>query len=396
MSYRYAGFAAIAMFAPLLAGAQLSVDSITASPSSSVTVAISLSSQTSQISGLQFDLVYDGTAMSVNAVAASTVRGSAKNIYYADVSSTTHRIILAGLNQNLLTDGPLFSLFVNVGSTVTSASYPITVTNVQGTDAAGTPILISDASGLVTIAPQTGTSPLQSTGILNAGSLLSGPVAPGELIALVGSGLGPATAQGLQVVNGNTVGTTLGATQVTFDGAPAPLIYAGLNQVNAIVPYEVSGKTSTQVAVIQSGQPLQSLPLPVTDLSPGIFTQNSSGTGQAAALNQDQTLNTPLNAAALGSVISVYLTGTGQANPTQVTGRINAPTDVGAILQKVTATIGGVAADVIYAGPAPALVAGATQVNLRIPASATPSLASPLVIQVGNAFTQNDVVISIQ
>jgi uncharacterized protein (TIGR03437 family) len=55
---------------------------------------------------------------------------------------------------------------------------------------------------------------------------------------------------------------------------------------------------------------------------PGIFTLNGSGSGQAAVLNQDGSINSPRNPADPGSVVSLFLTGTGQTSPPSVEGEI--------------------------------------------------------------------------
>jgi len=50
-------------------------------------------------------------------------------------------------------------------------------------------------------------------------------------------------------------------------------------------------------------------------VSPGLFTLNQSGTGQAAVVNQDGTINGPNNPAPAGSTIVLYGTGQGQVSP---------------------------------------------------------------------------------
>ena len=402
MNLRYPMHSRNAFFIPFLllalsaAGAQLAIDAANVSPGGAGIVNVSLATLGDHVSGLQFDMGYDGSVLSINAVSGSSTRSAKKNVYYADLSSTSHRVILTGLNETLFGDGPVFTLFVNVGAGVPAGTYPVTFTNVLGTDSTGVPISLPDTSGVVTVAGKVGdVSAILSNGILNAGSLLPGAVSPGELIALLGSSIGPVTPAFLQVVNGNSVSTTLGSTQVKFDGTPAPLIYAGLNQVNAIVPYEIAGNATTQLTIVQNGQATNPITMSITGASPSIFTQNASGTGAAAALNENLTLNTPQNPAPAGTVIVLYLTGTGQADPAQVTGRINGPSDIGNNLLKVTATVAGSSADVLYSGPAPSLVAGATQVNLRVPATVTPSPVVPISIQVGVVSTQDDVVISV-
>src|SRR6185503_4340953 len=82
--------------------------------------------------------------------------------------------------------------------------------------------------------------------ITNAASFLAGPVVPGEIITIFGSGLGPVPGVPLtseQIVDGQ-LPTKLGGVQVLIGGTPAPLLYAGATQISAIVPYEISAPTS--------------------------------------------------------------------------------------------------------------------------------------------------------
>ena len=61
----------------------------------------------------------------------------------------------------------------------------------------------------------------------------------------------------------------------------------------------------------------------------------------------------------------------------------------------VVARISGMEAEVLYAGAAPGLVAGAMQVNLKIPANA-PSGALPVFLTVGTATSQTGVTIAVE
>jgi uncharacterized protein (TIGR03437 family) len=66
---------------------------------------------------------------------------------------------------------------------------------------------------------------------------------------------------------------------------------------------------------------------------------------------------------------------------------------------RVTATIGGISAEVAYAGSAPGLVSGVMQVNLVIPPNAPTGGAIPVIIAVGTALTQtgaNIVTVAVQ
>ena len=208
-------------------------------------------------------------------------------------------------------------------------------------------------------------TPLVSTGgVTNAGSYASDGVSPGEIVTIFGYNFGSTTTFG-QVTNGQ-LPTAIGSASVLFDGVAAPLVYAGSNAISAIVPYDVAGKSSTSMVVRAFNSASAPLQLTVLDTVPALFTANSSGAGQAAALNQDGTINSPSNPAHPGDVIVLYGTGEGLVTPRPSNGALvasPAPAPVAAI----TATIGGVSAPVLYAGGAPGEPAGVIQINLRIP-----------------------------
>ena len=123
--------------------------------------------------------------------------------------------------------------------------------------------------------------------------------------------------------------------------------------------------------------------LPVAPTAPGIFTANSTGSGQAAALNQDGTLNSASNPAQVGSVITLYATGEGQTSPGGVDGKLATGSTLPMPVQTVNVTIGGLPAVVNYAGAAPTLVAGLMQINVQIPSGFAAASAIPVVVQVG-------------
>lgn len=232
--------------------------------------------------------------------------------------------------------------------------------------------------------------------VVNGASFQSGQIAPGELITIFGSALGPTSPVGLQLApGGQSVTTSLGGTQVLFDGVPAPLTYASATQVNAIVPFELSNNVvSTQLQVSVQGV----LSSPVTEFlassSPAIFAA-SGGSGQGAVLNQDNSPNSASNPAAMGSVLQVFITGAGQTNPAGVDGLLAGSTPA-LPLGMVTATIGGVPATVQYAGSSNGLVEGVSQVNVQIPQGAPSGGAVPIIVQVGAYASPSGVTVAIQ
>jgi uncharacterized protein (TIGR03437 family) len=201
-------------------------------------------------------------------------------------------------------------------------------------------------------------------GIVNAANYQGTGIAPGEIVTIFGTALGPPTPAALTIGSDGKVSNNAGAVRVLFDGVAAPVVNALATQVSVVVPYEVAGKSTTGVQVEFEG--IQSAPIStaVTDAAPGIFTANASGTGQAAAVNQDGSLNNAGTPAAAGSAIAFYLTGAGQINPGGTDGEITGA-NPGLTVLPVTAEVGGLKADVLYAGAAPGLVSGVVQVNVR-------------------------------
>jgi uncharacterized protein (TIGR03437 family) len=113
--------------------------------------------------------------------------------------------------------------------------------------------------------------------------------------------------------------------------------------------------------------------------APGLFTVDGTGTGRAAAINQDGTINSASNPAPLGSVISLYATGGGQTSSAGVDGQVSTsplarqslPVQVYVGQQMVLST-----AQLQYAGPAPGEIAGLMQINVPLPLGLKPGSAA--------------------
>ena len=83
--------------------------------------------------------------------------------------------------------------------------------------------------------------------IVNAASYVGGGVAPGEIVTIFGSGIGPSQSASLQLAQNGRVATTLSATRILFNGVPAPLLYVSDKQSSAIVPYAIADRASVDV-----------------------------------------------------------------------------------------------------------------------------------------------------
>lgn len=229
--------------------------------------------------------------------------------------------------------------------------------------------------------------------VVNSASYAGKGVSPGELVTIFGADLGPDSLVGASTDWSGRVAYQTGGTKVTFDDIPAPMIYASRGQVSAVVPYAVDGKTTTRVRVYAGRNWSPPVDIPVVSALPGIFT-GGGGSGQAAALNGDNSFNSAANPAERGSVVVLYATGEGQTLPGGVDG-LPATQVLPKPQQLVTVTVAGKSANVLYAAAAPGLVAGVLQLNVVVPDDA-PLGDVPIIVTVGGAVSQPGVTIAVR
>ena len=241
-----------------------------------------------------------------------------------------------------------------------------------------------------TLAVSGGSSLVSISAIVNSASFAGGAIAPGELVSITGAMLGPSG--GLPFAT-NPIATKLGGTQVSFGAWQAPILYSSATQINAVVPWNVAGQSQVTV-VVQSAAGSTSLNVAVASAAPGVFTQNSTGSGPALALNQDDSVNGPNNPAAPGSYVSLYFTGGGVTDPPGLLGSVSDMV-VSSLAVTSTATVGGVPATVTFAGSAPGFVGGVNQMNILL-SSNTPSGTQPLVITVAGQSSPATATITVQ
>jgi uncharacterized protein (TIGR03437 family) len=297
-------------------------------------------------------------------------------------------------------DGSPLTLTVSVAPAVFTTTGTFTGT-ITITPLAQSPITVN-----VTVTV-TGVPVPQPSSISNSASGVFGVIAPGELITIKGTNLGPTTGVSFSPV-GNTVNSTLSGVQVLFDNIPGTPTYVSATQINVVVPYEIAGRTTTNIMVSNQNQLSAGISQSLAGQAPGIYTFSATGAGQAAVLNQNGTYNGPsaglvingqtigTTPAAAGQVIAVYMTGGGQTSPTSTTGTV---TPVGATLYKipgtVTATINGVPASVQFSGDAPGLVTGVIQVNILVPTGVSGS-GLPLAITINGSTSVVGPTIAVQ
>ena len=236
---------------------------------------------------------------------------------------------------------------------------------------------------------------IHSTGVVNGASYLGGGVAPGEIVTLFGNDIGPETLIPFASSADGRIGSSLAGVRVLFDGVAAPLLYVSRTQIGAIVPYAVSGQSSTRVQVEYAGVRSFPVELPVVAANPAIFSLEMSGRGPGAILNEDGSVNSAANPAEKGSVVSIYATGEGQTDPWGVDGRVAGDRPPKPLLP-VSITIGGVPAEIQYAGGAPTLVAGVFQINAVVPSNVPSGRSIPVVLTIGEASSQEGITMAIR
>lgn len=321
-----------------------------------------------------------------------TIGGTVSPAQSISVTSSTSTVLLWTVTSSV----PWLTVSPASGSTPGAISVSLTTTGLMAGSSTGVVTVASSGvtSQLVnvslTVSPAAPVGPqISAGGVFNAATLQTGGIAPNEFITLKGTGLGLSTG----VSSG--MSTQLGGSSVYIGGTAAYLNYAQDGQINVLVPFNVSGLSTTTIQVQYNGVTGNSVTVPVVASSPGVFTQ-SYGPGQAWVANQDQSFNSASNPAARGTYIAFWLTGQGLLNATIADGTQPTGPPFPTPLLPVSVTLGGVtvpAANLAFDG---LVYSGEVQINLLIPDNAPTGSAIPLVVTIGGASSRSDATLAIQ
>ena len=210
-------------------------------------------------------------------------------------------------------------------------------------------------------------------GITNAASFEAKPISPGLLVAIFGSDM----------------------KRVLFDGVEAPILYLGPEQAVVAVPYAVAGKATVTVQAENDGVRSEGFSMAVASAAPALFTVSSTGVGQIAMLNQSGELNGSNAPATRGLIVTCFATGEGQTTPGGVDGKINSGVLPSPLLP-VSVQVGGVNAEVLYAGAAPGMIAGVMQLNFRVPRGVVVSNETSVILRVGTFASSGKVTMAVR
>ena len=118
-------------------------DPLVASPGNSVRMSVDYKAQGAQVSGLQFDLLYDPSVLSITtATAGSGAIDASKTLGDNLISPGDLRFIISGVNKNVLGDGSVADLTVQVSNSAPAGPYSLFLRNIVASDPNGLPVTI--------------------------------------------------------------------------------------------------------------------------------------------------------------------------------------------------------------------------------------------------------------
>jgi uncharacterized protein (TIGR03437 family) len=272
----------------------------------------------------------------------------------------------------------------------------------------GTNLFVADNIDRRILVFTAGDAALGRNSVVNSASLIAGPVAPGTLITINGSGLadGPASAPDDGVAR---LPAKLGGVEVVFDGVALPLLSVSSSQLHAQLPYDTGNASGGSLYVRTehsdgSVSVTSATALKLTAASPGLFAfggleprsglmVHASGSGERAGT--PVTTETPAKA---GELLIAWATGLGAISDTgsdksPVMGVPYAGADA-QVLTRVGAVAGGRTAQVISA-TLPKDAIGVYEVRIILPTDLPTDGKTPLVIT-QDGVVSNTVTIPVQ
>ena len=220
---------------------------------------------------------------------------------------------------------------------------------------------------VVTLAGAGTFTSMSAASFVNGGPLAANAISSGFGLGLA-TGTASAASLPLPTVLANTSVTVTDSAGV---GRPAPLFYVSPSQINYLVPDGTA--TGPATVTVKDGTTVTSSgALTVNSVSPALFTANFDGKGAPAAeavsvapdltfsfqavaqcgMTQGSCVTSPIDLGPSGTLVALCLYGTGIRGLSSPAG--------------VTVSIGGLASQVLYAGPQYQYV-GLDQVNVIVP-----------------------------
>lgn len=204
------------------------------------------------------------------------------------------------------------------------------------------------------------------------------PLTVGQHATLFGAGLGPLEGVGATLDENGEVSRSLAGVRVLADEVEAPLFFVRDDQINFQMPFELLGRATVRIRVVNNGEEGLAAEAALAAAAPALFATGADPS-QAIAVHADGSLNSAANPAGAGDSLVFYATGGGQTAPPGRTG-MPAGQPFPAPLADIEVWIGAEQAQLDYAGAAPGFV-GLMQINARMTAA---SGRSRVVLRAGD------------
>jgi uncharacterized protein (TIGR03437 family) len=165
--------------------------------------------------------------------------------------------------------------------------------------------------------------------------------------------------------------------RVLLNGVQAELVGTQDNEIGVVAPYDLLPGAKVTLEIEHQGRRSKPVTLSVVTADPAIFGTNQYGKGIAQARNEDGTTHGSEHPAARGSVVTLYTTGVGLSGMPVEVHIAGQPAEV--VSTQVSLTRSGV-----------------IEVQVRVPESVEPASFQPVVLHVGNLFSQPGIGLAIR
>ena len=339
---------------------------------------VTLRSTNAAVVGPRIDLLEARAAANdCELVAKGRVQGQAVGYLY----DPSRRVFNRSQSSDTIADADLRALAKNSGGELTFTCVPPG----SGSRIAADPIL--------------GPAPASSSAaFVSAANPLGGSsLAPGSIASLFGTNLATTTTSAASI----PLPQLLGGSAMTLANLGVPLLFVSPGQINFQIPWATITQSTQVPLVIATGQGSVTIMVTLTPFSPGLFTTNSQGSGQASALiSNTASIAAPVGAfpgsrpAKKGEFVSLYCTGLGDVTNRPAAGDPALGNPLSRTTATATVTIGGVSVTPSFSGLAPGY-AGLYQVDFQIPDTAPTGAAITVTISIGGSKS-NTATIAIQ
>ena len=215
------------------------------------------------------------------------------------------------------------------------------------------------------------------------------PLAPGQLVRIEAAGLGGAR---MAAELGAELPVELAGLRVLADGIAVPLVEVAPDFIRLQLPYSLAGRDGAMLQILRDGRVIGQAPVTLAPASPGLFCMEG-GQGQLVAVTERGELNSGANPVDRGSIIVLYATGEGVREP--LPGGDARQPQLWRPVLPLELDIGGLPAEVLYAGSAPGLP-GVLQINARVPGGFLPAGEATVKLTVGGWASQPGVTIVVR